>query len=227
MLRLTHRKGETLTKKLVLAVAMAMVGAGLMVAAATASSTAKAKPAKANSHHAKTGGTLKTELNSDLDYADPQLDYYQPGWEMQYATEVKLFNFPDKNGAAGKQLVPEGAAGFPIISKNGRTYTFKIRPGFRFSPPSGQPVTAVPVTGKEPARVEGDTGGQGGHEQLGRGRRTVLPAGIGRLINHKPVPAHRHLISLPSDPPGLHFLAIPGTGRWCRYLRLRHIHPPR
>ena len=130
-----------MTKKLVLAVAMAMVGAGLMVAAATASSTAKAKPAKATSHHAKTGGTLKTELNSDLDYADPQLDYYQPGWEMQYATEVKLFNFPDKNGAAGKQLIPEGAAGFPIISKNGRTYTFKIRPGFRFS--DGKPVTSA------------------------------------------------------------------------------------
>jgi ABC-type oligopeptide transport system substrate-binding subunit len=119
---------------------MAMVGAGLMVAAAAASSTAKAKPAKATAHKA-TGGTLRTELNSDLDYADPQLDYYEPGWQMQYATEVKLFDFLDKNGQAGKQLTPSGAAGFPIISKNGKTYTFKIRPGFRFS--DGKPVTSA------------------------------------------------------------------------------------
>ncbi len=30
----------------------------------------------------------------------------------------------------------------PEISPDGRTYTFRIRPGFRFSPPSGQAVTA-------------------------------------------------------------------------------------
>ncbi len=30
----------------------------------------------------------------------------------------------------------------PDISPDGRTYTFRIRPGFRFSPPSGQAVTA-------------------------------------------------------------------------------------
>ena len=28
------------------------------------------------------------------------------------------------------------------MSKDGRTYTFTIRPGMRFSPPSNQPVTA-------------------------------------------------------------------------------------
>src|SRR5436853_5345422 len=128
-----------MTKKLLLAVAMALVGAGLLVAAATASSTSKAKPAKAVTG-AKTGGTLKVEDDSDFDYVDPQLDYLSSGWEVQFVTQVKLFDFPDKNGAAGKQLVPEGAAGFPIISKDGKTYTFKIRPGFRFS--NGKPVTA-------------------------------------------------------------------------------------
>ena len=58
---------------------------------------------------------------------------------MQFVTQVKLFNFQDKNGDAGKQLYPEGAAGFPIVSKDGKTYTIKIRPGFRFS--NGKPVT--------------------------------------------------------------------------------------
>src|SRR6266571_2387782 len=30
----------------------------------------------------------------------------------------------------------------PTVSADGRTYTFRIRPGYRFSPPSNQPVTA-------------------------------------------------------------------------------------
>ena len=35
------------------------------------------------------------------------------------------------------------AAAAPAVSNGGRTYRFQIRPGYRFSPPSGQPVTAA------------------------------------------------------------------------------------
>jgi peptide/nickel transport system substrate-binding protein len=38
--------------------------------------------------------------------------------------------------------VPEIAAGLPQVSDGGRTYVFTIRPGFGFSPPSHQQVTA-------------------------------------------------------------------------------------
>ena len=38
-------------------------------------------------------------------------------------------------------MVPEAAAGFPKVSADGRTYTFTIRKGFRFS--NGAPVTAA------------------------------------------------------------------------------------
>ena len=38
--------------------------------------------------------------------------------------------------------MPEVAAALPAVSRDGRTYTFRVRPGFRFSPPSGQKVTA-------------------------------------------------------------------------------------
>ena len=31
----------------------------------------------------------------------------------------------------------------PAVTDGGRTYTFRIRPGYRFSPPSGEPVTAA------------------------------------------------------------------------------------
>jgi Protein kinase domain/Bacterial extracellular solute-binding proteins, family 5 Middle len=39
-------------------------------------------------------------------------------------------------------LRPEVAAAMPTVSPDGRTFTFQVRPGFRFSPPSNEPVTA-------------------------------------------------------------------------------------
>ena len=50
--------------------------------------------------------------------------------------------YPDAAGADGRRLVPEVAAEPPAVSADGRTYTFRIRAGYRFSPPSGAPVTA-------------------------------------------------------------------------------------
>jgi peptide/nickel transport system substrate-binding protein len=39
-------------------------------------------------------------------------------------------------------VVPDVAAGQPRVSDGGRTWTFRVREGFRFSPPSNQAVTA-------------------------------------------------------------------------------------
>ena len=62
--------------------------------------------------------------------------------QLTYATCPYLLNYPDAAGAAGRVLRPEVAAAPPRVSPDGRTWTFRIRPGFRFSPPSGQAVTA-------------------------------------------------------------------------------------
>jgi peptide/nickel transport system substrate-binding protein len=51
-----------------------------------------------------------------------------------------LVNLPSKGGAAGLRLVPEAAAAFPTVSKNGKTYVFHIRKGLKFN--TGAPVTA-------------------------------------------------------------------------------------
>ena len=80
-------------------------------------------------------------MNSDVDYTDPQLTYYQPSWEMQYVTACKLFNYPDKEAPLGGQVQPEVSAGMPIVSKDGKTYTFTIRSGYRFS--NGEPLYAA------------------------------------------------------------------------------------
>ena len=79
------------------------------------------------------GGTLRIVSSSDVPFMDPALggDY-----QLGYATCAQLLNYPDKAGLAGSQLTPEVAQSLPARSPDGRTYTFKIRPGFRFSPPS-------------------------------------------------------------------------------------------
>ena len=62
--------------------------------------------------------------------------------QYQYATCSKLLNYPDAPGAAGRKLMPEVAADWPTVTDGGRTYTFWIRRGFGFSPPSHEAVTA-------------------------------------------------------------------------------------
>jgi ABC-type oligopeptide transport system substrate-binding subunit len=88
------------------------------------------------------GGTLNVDIATDVDYTDPALDYLSTGWEIEYATCLKLMNYPDANGAKGSQLVPEAASGFPKVSNSGKTYDFTVNAGFtKFS--NGQAVTAA------------------------------------------------------------------------------------
>jgi ABC-type transport system substrate-binding protein len=75
-----------------------------------------------------------------VDYIDPQLSYYVPGWALLYTTCRQLLNYPDRSGAAGTRLYADGAVAFPKISRGGRVYTFTVRKGMKFS--NGKPVTA-------------------------------------------------------------------------------------
>jgi ABC-type oligopeptide transport system substrate-binding subunit len=85
---------------------------------------------------------LRVNLHTDTDYTDPALAYYQVSWQFEYATCLKLLNYPDKAGAPGLQLTPEAASAMPAVSSDGKTYTFTIKSGFKFSPPSSETVTA-------------------------------------------------------------------------------------
>src|SRR5262249_45764006 len=56
---------------------------------------------------------------------------------LQLAVGARLMDYrPGPGGAA--RIVPYVARGQPEVRDGGRTWTFRIRPGFRFSPPSGQ-----------------------------------------------------------------------------------------
>ncbi len=123
-----------MSKKLWLSSVIAAVGL-LMVFAGSAL-------AKTSKSGVKQGGTINVALSTDVDYTDPALDYLSSGWEIEYATCLKLMNYPDANGPKGSQLVPEAAAGFPKVSNNGKTYDFNVQAGYtKFN--TGAPVTAA------------------------------------------------------------------------------------
>ena len=91
---------------------------------------------------ASSGGTLRMDAPYDVDSMDPALAYTTLSGQLLYATCAKLLNNPDAPVAAGSQVTAEVAQSLPARSADGRTYMFTIRSGFRFSPPSNEPVTA-------------------------------------------------------------------------------------
>ncbi len=65
------------------------------------------------------------------------------GLWLHHVTCANLVTYPDKPAPEGSRIVPEVAAAIPVPTAGGTTYTFRIRSGFRFSPPSNEKVTAM------------------------------------------------------------------------------------
>src|SRR5687767_1725228 len=136
-----HGERSPMTKKLWLSIAVLAIGTGLLIAAGFARNASSGN-ARADAAGQKKGGTLRINVpNTDFEFVDPGMSYDTLGWSMLYVTGQKLVNFPEKAGAAGSKPYPEAAAAFPRISKDGKTYTFTVRSGLRFS--DGKPVTAA------------------------------------------------------------------------------------
>src|SRR3954465_8930202 len=55
-------------------------------------------------------------------------------------TCATLMRYPDRAPPEGTRTVPDAAVGSPTVSRDGRTYPFRIRRGIRFA--TGEPVTA-------------------------------------------------------------------------------------
>jgi peptide/nickel transport system substrate-binding protein len=128
-------------RKHVLSLLMLCTGVALLIAATTVG-VASSATQKANSAKALKGGTLRVVQSAgSFDTLDPGLAYVTNDWAVLYATGLNLVNFPNKAGQAGSQLFPEAAKAFPTISKNGKTVTFHLRSGLRFS--DGSPITAA------------------------------------------------------------------------------------
>jgi peptide/nickel transport system substrate-binding protein len=93
---------------------------------------------------AREGGTFRFALPADrVTSIDPYLDNLPAMPYIFRATCASLLNYPDKPLPAGYKIVPELAERLPQITNRGKTYTFTVRQGYRFS--TGAPVTARDV----------------------------------------------------------------------------------
>jgi len=91
------------------------------------------------------GSVVHVVLREDwLDQNDVGNAFAPRAWELEYATQAKLYNYPDWPGTNPSEPVPEIAAAYPVVMRDGGIwrYSIPIRSGYRFSPPSNAPVTA-------------------------------------------------------------------------------------
>ena len=79
------------------------------------------------------GGTLTVRMNRDLDSIDTAVAYDSTSWPILRMTSDGLVAFNQASGLQGAQLVPDLAVSLPTPTDGGRTYTFRLRPGIRYS----------------------------------------------------------------------------------------------
>src|SRR5439155_11738174 len=85
--------------------------------------------------------TLRLNMQNNLDSLDPANAFLTSSWGLEYATCLKLANYPDAPAPRGTIPQLEGAASYRI-SSDGLTYTFVVPDGkYVFS--NGEPVSAA------------------------------------------------------------------------------------
>jgi peptide/nickel transport system substrate-binding protein len=89
------------------------------------------------------GGTLKLLAKSAAGTLDPQVNYTLQYWQLYQSMYDGLLSFKKVNGQSSFTVVPDLAEAMPQVSDGGKTYTFKLRSGIKFS--TGAPVTVDDV----------------------------------------------------------------------------------
>jgi ABC-type transport system substrate-binding protein len=86
------------------------------------------------------GGTLRVAFEDTIGRIDidPATSYRPDAWQLLSMTNDGLTAFRRTGGTAGATIVPDLAQALPVPSDGGRTYTFTLRTGIRFS--DGRPV---------------------------------------------------------------------------------------
>jgi YVTN family beta-propeller protein len=116
----------------------------LVVAAGSVWVSVAGSPGVPASPSGSPAGVLRIVREGPFSSTDPALATFDPqAQQLYHATCSGLLTYPDRPAPEGTRLVPDVAQGLPTVSADGRVYTFIVRPGFRFSPPSSAPVTAA------------------------------------------------------------------------------------
>ncbi|MHB8380476.1 MAG: ABC transporter substrate-binding protein [Acidimicrobiales bacterium] len=89
------------------------------------------------------GGTLHLLASTAGGTLDPQVNYTLQYWQLYQASYDGLVSFEKVSGQSSFNVVPDLAVAMPTVTNAGKTYTFKLRSGIKFS--NGQTVTVKDV----------------------------------------------------------------------------------
>ena len=112
----------------------------LLTVVAVAAASASSSGAKSSSHR---GGTMKLLAKAAGGTLDPQINYTLQYWQLYQATYDGLVTFEKVGGENSFNVIPDLATAMPKVTNGGKTYTFTLRKGIKFS--NGQTVTVKDV----------------------------------------------------------------------------------
>jgi peptide/nickel transport system substrate-binding protein len=127
---------------------VASLVAALVVAACGSSNSGSSntsKPSTTSSSGGKSGGTITIDSGTAPLSADQGLDFTTQGTELYSVVNTPLLTFRrGVQGAAGAQILPGLAQSLPKITDGGKTLTFQLRSGLKYS--NGTPIKASDET---------------------------------------------------------------------------------
>ncbi|PBB24187.1 MULTISPECIES: ABC transporter substrate-binding protein [unclassified Mesorhizobium] len=135
-------------KKLLLAASAAALLAGTWLA-----------PAQAEYLKEHRGGTIRLLARSAAGTLDPHINYTDQGWQMYQPIYDGLVAFRKAEGMDGFTIVPDLAEALPQVSDDGKTFTFKLRKGIKFSNGQDMGVKDVVASFQRIFKVSGPTSG--------------------------------------------------------------------
>ena len=135
-------------KKLLLAASTVALMTGMWLA-----------PAQAEYQQEHRGGTIRLLARSAAGTLDPHINYTDQGWQMYQPIYDGLVAFRKAVGMDGFTIVPDLAEALPEVTNDGKTFTFKLRKGIKFSTGQEVGVKDVVASFQRIFKVSGPTSG--------------------------------------------------------------------
>jgi peptide/nickel transport system substrate-binding protein len=116
----------------------------VLVAAGCGGSSKKSSTTSTTASGGTKGGVFTSLANAAPPGSpDPQVNYTAQEWQLLIMTHDGLVGFKRASGTEGTKLVPDLAESIPKPTDGGKTWTFKLRSGIKFS--NGQTLTGNDV----------------------------------------------------------------------------------
>jgi len=122
------------------AVGVALIAAGCGGGGSSSGGGSSTGSTGTTSTSGKAFANFRIAYDTGIDYLDPSLSYTVQGWSILWNTYLPLLGYKHVNGPDGATLVPYLAKDMPKVSADGKTYTFTLRKGLKYS--DGTPVKA-------------------------------------------------------------------------------------